>query len=69
MVKNQSASAVDTGDAGDAGDVGSNPGSGRSSRVGNGNLLQYSYLENFTVRGAWWASAHAVAKSGTQLKD
>ena len=29
-----------------ASDVGSIPGSGRSPRVGNGNLLQYSYWEN-----------------------
>ena len=28
--------------AGDTGDMGSIPGSGRSSGVGNGNLLQYS---------------------------
>ena len=28
------------------------PGSGRSPGVGNGNLLQYSYLENPTGRGA-----------------
>ena len=31
--------------AGDAGDVGSIPGSRRSPRRGNGNLLQYSCLE------------------------
>ena len=30
----------------DAGDVGSIPGSGRSCGGGNGNLLQYSCLEN-----------------------
>ena len=29
-----------------ASDMGSIPGSGRSPRVGNGNLLQYSYWEN-----------------------
>ena len=29
-----------------AGDAGSIPGSGRVPGVGNGNLLQYSYLEN-----------------------
>ena len=29
-----------------AGDLGSIPGSGRSSGEGNGNPLQYSYLEN-----------------------
>ena len=30
----------------DAGDMGSNPGSGRSPEVGNGNPLQYSCLGN-----------------------
>ena len=33
------------------GDVGSIPGSGRYSAVGNGNLLQYSCLENSIDRG------------------
>ena len=37
-----------------AGDVGSIPGSGRSSREGNGNPLQYSCLGNPTDRGVWW---------------
>ena len=32
--------------AGDTGDTGSIPGSERSPGVGNGNPLQYSYLEN-----------------------
>ena len=32
--------------AGATGDAGSIPGAGRSSVVGNGNPLQYSYLEN-----------------------
>ena len=35
---------------------------------GNGNLLQYSCLENPMDRGAWQATAHGVAKSWTQLK-
>ena len=35
-----------------AGDVGSIPGSGRFPGVGNGNLFQYSYLENSMGRGA-----------------
>ena len=39
--------------AGDTGDVGSVLGSGRSPRGGNGNLLQYSCLENPMDRGAW----------------
>ena len=46
--------------AGDAGDVGSVPGSGRSSGEGNGDLLQYSCLENPMDRGAWWAAAHRL---------
>ena len=35
-----------------AGDPGSTPGSGRSPGEGNGNLLQYSCLENPTEGGA-----------------
>ena len=35
---------------------------------GNDNLLQYSCLENPVDRGAWWAAAHRVTKSWTQLK-
>ena len=33
-----------------------------------GNPLQYSCLENPADGGAWWASAHRVAQSRTQLK-
>ena len=36
-----------------AGDMGSIPGSGSSPGGGNGNLLQYSFLENPMDRGAW----------------
>ena len=32
------------------------PGSGSSPREGNGYPLQYSSLENFMDRGAWWAT-------------
>ena len=35
----------------------------------NGSLLQYSGLGNPTDRGAWWATAHRVAKSQIQLSD
>ena len=28
---------------------------------GNGNPLQYSYLENTMDRGAWWAAVYGVA--------
>ena len=38
--------------AGDTGDVSSIPWSGRSLGVGNGNLCQYSCLENSVDRGA-----------------
>ena len=52
-----------------AGDLGSIPGLGRSPGEENGNPLQYSCLENPMDRGAWWATAHGVAKSQTQLSD
>ena len=46
-----------------AGDLGSIPGEG------NGNPLQYSYLENPMDGGTWWATVHRVAKSRTWLND
>ena len=46
-------------------DMGSTPGSGRSLGGGNGNSLQYSYLENPTDRGTWWGAVGGVAKSHT----
>ena len=52
-----------------AGDMGSVPGSGRSPGGGNGNPLQYSYLENPMDRGAWQATVHRVPKNQTQLKQ
>ena len=55
MVKNPPASA------GDTEDIGSVPGSVRSPG-GNGNLLQYSCLENPMDRGAWWATVHRVVE-------
>ena len=54
--------------AGDTGDVSSIPGSGRSPGRGNGNLLQYSCLENSMDKGTWWGTVHWVAKSRTRLK-
>ena len=41
------------------------PGYGRSPGEGNGNPLQYSFLENSMDRGAWQATVHRVAKSWT----
>ena len=49
--------------AADAGDTGPIPGSVRSPGVGNGNLLQYSFLDKPMDRGAWWAMFHGVTKS------
>ena len=40
---------------------------GRSSGVGNGNPVQYFYLENFTDRGAWRTTVHGVVTSPTRL--
>ena len=59
VVKNPSANARH------AREVGSIPGSRRSPGKENGNLLQYSCLENFTDRGAWPATVHGVTKSQT----
>ena len=62
LVKNPPANA------GDIRDMSLIPGSGRSPGEGNGNLLQYSCLENSMDRGTWWATIHRVSKHWTQLK-
>ena len=36
---------------------------------GNGNLIQYSCLENSMDRGAWRVTVHRVTKSWTQLSE
>ena len=51
------------------GDPGSTLGLGRCPGGGNGNLLQYSCLENSTERGAWQATVQGVIKSQTRLGD
>ena len=56
MVKEPPASA------GDVRDVGSISGTGRSPGEGNGNLLQYSCLENPMDQGAWWITVRGGAK-------
>ena len=53
VVKNLPANARDTG---------SIPVKGRSPGEGNGNTLQYSYRDNPTDRGVWWAIVHGIAK-------
>ena len=50
-----------------AGDLGSIPGLERSPGEGNGNPLQYSFLENPMDRGAWRAIVHGVARVGYDL--
>ena len=49
--------------AGGARDASLMPGLERSPRVGNGNSLLYSCLENSMDRGVWQAIAYGVAKS------
>ena len=44
------------------GDLGLIPGLGRSPGEGNGNPLQYSYLENFMDRGTWRATLLGVSE-------
>ena len=36
---------------------------------GNGNPVQYSYMENPMDGGAWQATVHGVAKSQTELSN
>ena len=55
MVKNPPANA---------GDTGLIPGSGRSPGEGKGNPLQYYWLVNSTVRGAWGAAIYGAARAG-----
>ena len=59
MVKNLAANAEDLRD------LGSVSGLARFPGAGNGNLLQYSCLENPMDRGAWWAMVHRVTKTET----
>ena len=47
------------------GDQGSIPGLGRSLGEGNGNPLQYSFLENPMDRGVRWATIQEVTKGQT----
>ena len=51
--------------AGDAGNLGFISGSRRSPGGGNGNPLQYSWLDNPMDRGAWQAIVHGITKSRT----
>jgi len=42
---------------------------GISPGAGNGNLLQYSSLENPMDRGDWWGIVHKVRENQTQLSN
>ena len=50
-------------------DVDLTPGWRRSPGVGNGNLLQYSCLENSMDSRPWQATVHGVTMSQTRLSD
>jgi len=41
-----------------AGDTSLIPRSGKCPGVGNGDPLQYSFLNNFMERGPWWVTVH-----------
>ena len=51
------------------GDMGLIPGWGRSPEEGDGNPLQYSFLENPLDRGAWQAIVHGVPKELDMTED
>ena len=57
-------SSVSKESACNAEDMGSIPGSGRSPGEGNGNPIQYSWLENSMDRGTLRATVHGVARVG-----
>ena len=42
---------------------------GISPGEGNGNPLQYSYLENSMDKGTWQATVHGVTQIHTRLRD
>ena len=63
MIKNLPASASGTRD------MGLMFGSGRSPGVENGNLLQYSCLENPMDRRGWSAAVDGATKNWTLLSD
>ena len=45
------------------------PGSGRSGEGGDGNPLQYSFLENPMDGGVWQATVPGITRSPTRLKQ
>ena len=69
MVRGFPDSSVGKESACNVGDLSSVPGLGRSLGEGDGYPFQYSCLENFMDRGAWWTTFHGVAKSRIRLND
>ena len=53
----------------DVRDESSIPGSGRSPGGGRGNPCQYSWLENSSEEGVWWATIRGVANGQKQMKQ
>ena len=45
------------------------PSPGQEDPLEEGNVLQYSCLENPMDRGAWWVIVHGVAKNHTQVTE
>ena len=52
-----------------AGKEGLIPRWGRSPGRGNGNLLQYSCLENSLDRGTWWSTVRGITKDSDTTKQ
>ena len=52
-----------------AGNLGLIPGLGRYPGGRHGNPVQYSCLEKFMDRGAWWATVHGVTKNQARLSN
>ena len=48
--------------------MGSSPGLGRCPGEENGNLLQYSCLENSVDRGAWWLQSMGLQRVRQDLQ-
>ena len=53
----------------DSKNVGLIPELGKSPEVRNGNLLQYSCLENAMDRGAWRATVHGVGHKESDMTE
>ena len=50
--------------SGDPGDLSWIPGPGSYPGEGNDNPFQYSFMENFMNKAAWWATVHGSQRIG-----